>query len=308
MTHKTKIVVAGIGGVGGYFGGLLARAYAGNDDIEVHFIARGAHLKEIQEHGLTVIKGDIDFLAKPFLATDNAAEIGIADYIILCTKSYDLVEMLNQLTPCIGKETVLLPLLNGVEAVEKIREQFPNHLVPAGCAYIVSAIKEPGVVENMGNRQEIYFGLDNASDERLIVLEDLLKSAGIEATLSANISKLIWEKFIFLSCIATATSFYNKPIGELLKENRTALQDFVSETSALAKAKNIEVEPHTIDKAMAHYESLPFATTSSMQRDFQFNSKKTELESITGYVVREGKKLGMPTPHFETAYQALLNR
>lgn len=308
MTHKTKIVIAGIGGVGGYFGGLLARAYAGNDDIEVHFIARGAHLKEIQNHGLTVIKGDIDFIGKPFLATDNATEIGIADYVIICTKSYDLAEMLNQLMPCIGTETVLLPLLNGVEAVEKIRDQFPNQLVPAGCAYIVSALKEPGVVENMGNRQEIYFGLDNATDQRLTALEDLLKAAGVEATLSNNISKLIWEKFIFLSCIATATSFYNKPIGELLKENRTALQDFISESAAIATAKNIEVEPNTADKAMKHYESLPFATTSSMQRDFQFNSKKTELESITGYVVKQGKRLGIPTPYFEAAYQALLKR
>jgi len=308
MIHKTKIVIAGIGGVGGYFGGLLARAYAGNDDIEVHFIARGAHLKEIQNHGLTVIKGDVDFIAKPFLATDDASEIGIADYIIICTKSYDLVDMLTKLAPCIGPETVLLPLLNGVEAVEKIREQFPNHLVPAGCAYIVSALKEPGVVENMGNRQEIYFGSDHLTDQRLIALEDLLKAAGVEATLSNNISKLIWEKFIFLSCIATATSFYNKPIRELLKEHRTALQDFISESAAIASAKNIEVEPNTVDKAMTHYESLPFATTSSMQRDFQFNSKKTELESITGYVVRQGKKLGIPTPHFEAAYQALLKR
>jgi 2-dehydropantoate 2-reductase len=124
MTTQLKIVIAGIGGVGGYFGGLLARAYAGNDDIEVHFIARGAHLKKIQDHGLTVIKGDVDFIAKPFLATDHLTEIGIADYIIICTKSYDLAEMLNQLAPCIGTKTVLLPLLNGVEAVEKIREQF----------------------------------------------------------------------------------------------------------------------------------------------------------------------------------------
>ncbi|MFD0940708.1 ketopantoate reductase family protein [Pedobacter boryungensis] len=308
MIHKTKIVIAGIGGVGGYFGGLLARAYAGNDDIEVHFIARGEHLKAIKANGLNVIKGDIDFIATPFLATDDAREIGIADYIIICTKSYDLTAMLDQLKPCIGTETVLLPLLNGVEAVEKIRAQFPNHLVPAGCAYIVSAIKEPGVVENMGNRQEIYFGLDAESDERLSKLEDLFKAAGVEATLSEEISQLIWQKFIFLSCIATATSFYEKPVGQLLKENSAELRTFIDETSALAKAKNIEVDPSTADKAMAHYESLPFATTSSMQRDFQFKRKNTELESITGYVVRQGKDLGIPTPHFEAAYQELLIR
>lgn len=305
MTNKTKIVIAGIGGVGGYFGGLLAKPYAGNDNIEIYFIARGKHLEKIENNGLKVIKGDIEFSAKPHLATNDVAQLGPADYIIISTKNYDLAEMLNQLSPCVTTNTVIIPLLNGVEAVEKIRTQFPNNLVPAGCAYIVSAIKEPGVVENMGNRQEIYFGLDNDSDERLSVLLDLFKSAGIEAILSDEISKLIWEKFIFLSCIATATSYYDKTIGELLQDHKNVLLDLLKEVTNIAKAKNITVDENISEKAMAHYVALPSSATSSMHRDFQAGSKQTELHSITGYVVKQAEKLNIKIPTFEKAYIAL---
>lgn len=308
MTNKIKIVVAGIGGVGGYFGGLLARAYAGNDNIEVYFLARGKHLKAIQQNGLTVIKGDINFTAKPFSATANVDEIRNADFIIISTKNYDLADILDQISPCVNEKTVILPLLNGVEAVEKIRAKFPNNLVPAGCAYIVSAIKQPGIIENMGNRQEIYFGLDNETDDRLQMLEDLLKSAGIEACLSDEISKLIWEKFIFLSCIATATSHLNKTVGELLQDHRTYLKELIKEAIAIAKAKKIEVDEHTEQKAMAHYEALPFTATSSMQRDFDDQKPQTELNSITGYVVSLGKELNIATPKFEEAYRNLKDR
>lgn len=308
MTNKTKIVIAGIGGVGGFFGGLLAKSYAGNDNIEIYFIARGKHLEKIESNGLKVIKGDIEFVAKPHLATNDVDKIGAADYIIISTKNYDLAEMLNQLSPCVTANTVILPLLNGVEAVEKIRTQFPNNLVAAGCAYIVSAIKDPGIVENMGNRQEIYFGLDKESDERLAVLLDLFKSAGIEATLSNEISKIIWEKFIFLSCIATATSYYDKTIGQLLQDHKNELLDLLKEVTNIAKAKNITVDQNISEKAMAHYSALPSSATSSMHRDFQSGSSQTELQSITGYVVKQAEKLNLKTPTFQKAYIALQSK
>lgn len=308
MSVKTKVVVAGIGGVGGYFGGLLARAYAGIEDIEVYFIARGEHLHQIQNQGLKVIKGDIEFIARPYLATANPAEIDTADYIIISTKNYDLENILLELTPYITEQTIILPLLNGVEAVEKIREKFPNNLVPAGFAYIVSAIESPGVVENKGNRQEIYFGLDNETDERLMKLENILKSAGIEAHLSQQISKLLWEKFIFLSCIATATSYFNKTVGQLLEHNKEDLKNLILEVKSIATKKKINVDEEIAERAMTHYAELPYNATSSMQRDFDNKKSHTELNSITGYVVNEGKKMQIQTPSFEKAYLELLKR
>ena len=308
MIDQTKIVVAGIGGVGGYFGGLLAKTYENSKEVEIYFIARGAHLKQIQEHGLKVIKGGDEFIAKPYLATNNPSEIGIADYIIVCTKNYDLVAILDQLEPCIGPQTVIVPLLNGIEAVEKIRTHFPNNLIAFGCAYIVAAIKAPGTIENMGNRQEIHFGLDHADDKRLTKLEKLLTAAKITATYWQNSLPVVWEKFIFLSCIATATSYFDKSVGQLLQENRDTLINLLNEVTALALKKGIQVNPEIEAKAIAHYEILPYDATSSMHRDFSQNKPRTELSSLTGYVVKEAQALGLTTPLFDQAYQQLLQK
>ncbi|WP_161805851.1 ketopantoate reductase family protein [Pedobacter sp. Hv1] len=308
MADQTKIVIAGIGGVGGYFGGLLAKTYQNSKEVAIHFIARGAHLKHIQEHGLKVIKGEDFFIAKPHLATNDPNEVGIANYIIVCTKNYDLEEILDQLKPCIDRQTVIIPLLNGVEAVEKIKTHLPNNLVAYGCAYIVSVLQEPGIIANMGNRQEIHFGLDHADDERLVQLEKLLTAANIQATYAQNILPVVWEKFIFLSCIATATSYFDKSVGQLLAEDRNTLTTLLDEVTALALKKEIKVDPEIKAKAMAHYETLPYDATSSMHRDFSHQKSKTELSSLTGYVVKESDALGLAIPLFRQAYQQLLKK
>src|ERR1043165_1446285 len=109
---KTKIIVAGIGGVGGWFGGLLASAFSESDKVEVDFLARGEHLRQIQQRGLKMLQGEHERIAKPRLATDNATEIGICDYILVCTKSYDLEQVMMQVRPCIDQHTILIPFLN----------------------------------------------------------------------------------------------------------------------------------------------------------------------------------------------------
>jgi 2-dehydropantoate 2-reductase len=141
MLNKTRIVIVGIGGVGGYFGGLLSKRYANGNDVEVVFVARGEHLSEIQNKGLTVINGKESFVTKPHLATDDYSKIGVADYIIICTKSYDLKQTIGQIKPLISHNTILLPLSNGVSASDEILEILPQAKVLKGCAFIVSKIK-----------------------------------------------------------------------------------------------------------------------------------------------------------------------
>lgn len=308
MSTPIKIVIAGIGGVGGYFGGLLAKKYADSETVEIVFVARGEHLQAIQQKGLQVNKGDYNFIAKPHLATANPSDIGIVTYVIVCTKNYDLAEMIAQLAPCIDQQTIIVPLLNGIDGVEVIQSLLPHNLVTYGCAYIVSAIQAPGIVANMGNRQEIYFGLQNQSDERLVTLEKLLKDANIEATHSTNILKVIWEKFIFLSCIATATSYFNQTVGQLLEENNATLTAMIDEVTAIALKKGIDVSPEMKAKAMQHYKTLPYDATSSMHRDYLNFKPQTELNSLTGYVVRQAAQLNVETPIFNSTYTYLLNK
>lgn len=308
MGKTIKIVIVGIGGVGGYFGGLLARRYQNDGNIEVIFIARGAHLHEIQKSGLRVIKGQDEFVAVPSLATDDANAVGIADFIIVCTKAYSLDLAIEQIKPCVGPDTVLLPLLNGVDAVERILEVLPDAKVISACAYIVARLKEPGVVENVGNIQKLIFGVDGPANDQLKLLEQIFTSAGIEATMSNNISSVVWEKFIFIAPTATATSYFDLRIGQLVTEKEGAITALIEEVAALARAKGIMVDSDIVGKTLNKLRSLPYEATSSLHSDFLNGKSLTELETLTGYVVREGIRLGIPTPAFSAAYIKLLSK
>ncbi|WP_411030135.1 ketopantoate reductase family protein [Spongiimicrobium sp. 3-5] len=301
---KTKILIAGIGGVGGYFGGLLAQKYYNNDQIEVYFLARGKHLKKIQEKGLRVIIGAKDFIARPKIASDDPNAFGTMDHIIVCTKSYGLEETIEMLKPCIDDKTVILPLLNGVDSRERITAMLPYNLVLEGCVYIISRLTQAGTVENLGNIQKLFFGLDNFENEKLTELQEIFLSAGIEATLSTNISSIIWEKYIFISSVATATSYYDTTIGAILADRKKMkiLSDLITEVSEVAKAKKMAVSEDIAPKTLNKIKSLPYEMTSSMHSDFQNKNHRTELRSLTNYVVKEGCKLGIKIPTYHKLY------
>lgn len=307
---KIKIIIAGIGGVGGYFGGLLAKRFYESDNIEIYFLARGKHLKEIQKNGLKIIKGEIEFIAKPHLATDNPAEIGIADFIVIATKSYDLENIIDQLRPCIHAKTILLPLLNGVDSRERILNMLPENVVLEGCVYIVSRLKQAGVIENSGNIQKLFFGMDNFVEERLIFLEKLFKEANIEAQLSTDISSIIWEKFIFISPTATATSYFDNCIGELIadEEKFKTINILIEEVKQIAKAKLINLSNDITEQTLNKLKALPFQTTSSMHTDFQNNKAVNELKSLTEYVITEGKRYKLETPIYVKSFTSLLKK
>lgn len=308
MAKKVKIIVAGIGGVGGYFGGLLAKKYENSDEVEICFLARGEHLAQIRKNGLKVIEGQIEFIARPALATDKTDELGIADYILICTKGYDLDATLLQLKPCINENTVLLPVLNGVESVDRIKKLLPESTVWEGSVFIASELKEAGVIENSGNIQRLSFGLDNVSNERLSFLEKLFQDAGIDKVLSDKISTLVWEKFIFIAAVGTATSYFDCSIGKIFEENEDTLHKLVQEVTVIAKANKIPLSPGIATITMDKLKMLAYDTTSSMYRDFKNRKPKTEVETLTGYVVRAGQKFGIETPAFQKAYKFLDER
>jgi 2-dehydropantoate 2-reductase len=304
---EITIIIAGIGGVGGYFGGMLAKHYENNQAIKIKFLARGEHLKAIQKNGLKVITKNTEFTSHPAIASNNAHELGIADYILICTKSYDLETTLEQLRPCINDQTILLPLLNGVDSKERIEKLFPNNLVLDGCVYIVARLTEPGIITNSGNIQTLFFGSTNYKNERLIALEQLLKDASIEATFTKNIQRIIWEKFIFISATATATSYFNCSIGELLasSEKLETLVKLIEEIKIVAKARQITISENITESTLTRLKALPFETTTSMHSDFKSGKLHTESDSLTGYVIREAEKHNLKTPIYKQLYTKL---
>ncbi len=306
---KTKIVIVGLGGVGGYYGGLLAKKYADDPDMDIYFVARGEHLIKVQQHGLTVITEDGTFNVKPTLATDNVSEIGIADYVILTTKSYDLEATVNQIKPCISSNTVILPLLNGADISSRIRVLLPGIEVWNGCVYIVARLNEPGVVESSGNVHSLFFGYENQTTDRLLYMDKVMKDAGIEATFSDKILSVIWKKFFFISSTATLTSYFDVSFGALLSDDlhKTTLVNLLEELLLVANAEGAEINRNVIDKTIHQLENLPFETTSSMHSDFKAG-RTAELQTLTGIVIELGKKHNIPTPVYEMVYKELYSR
>ena len=303
---KTKIAIVGLGGVGGYFGGMLAKHFSNNPEVEIYFVARGEHLKKIKENGLKLITENGTFQIFPKLATDNVTEIGKVDYIIMTPKSYDLDSTVAQIKPMIGADTVVLPLLNGIDNSQIIRALLPETEVWDGCCYIVAKINEPGVVENSGSVHRMLFGNQNQTSERLLSFEKLLKTAGLEAEFHNDILTAIWRKFLFISSSASLTSYFDVPYGALLTDElrKKTLNDILAEFLLVANAEGIALDKTDAEKLIRQIESLPFETTTSMHRDFKAG-KNTEVHSLTGIVVKFGKKHGIATPTYEMVYSRL---
>jgi 2-dehydropantoate 2-reductase len=304
MISKTNIIVVGIGGVGGYFGGLLAKHYA-HSDIHIVFFARGENLREIQQNGLRVIEQGKAFIATPFLATDQATKAGRADLIIVCTKTYDLTAALKQLAPCIDKDTILLPLQNGVNATTEIKQLFPENTVLEGCVYLVAHLKEAGVIENSGAIQQLHFGGEEIHAEQLVKFEKIFRAAGIDVYAHQQINSQIWEKYIFLSPTATATTFYNCSTGDLMEKHLDAVSALIDEVIAIAKNKGIPTDQHIKEKTIEKMKKLPPDTTSSMQRDFSNKKSNTELEALTGYVIETAQAMHIETPVYKKMYAGI---
>lgn len=302
-----RIGILGLGGVGGYFGGLLAKAYYKSDDVEVVFIARGETKKAIAESGLKIITDDSETIVYPKLVSNDPDEIGKLDYLICATKTYDIEESLLSLKKCISATTTILPLYNGVDAPERILKLFPENDVLQGCVYIISMIFSPGTIRKIGFYEKLFFGSKSASVSKLNELQSIFQNAKIESYLVENIEETVWEKFIFISALATVTSYLNQNIGEILS-NPDAKAMYVAllyEIELVAKAKGLKLPEDIVNQTIIKLEKSPKEATSSMHRDY-LAGNKIEATSLTKFVVEEGLKYGIKTPLYQKITDVLL--
>ncbi len=309
MNHKYRIAILGIGGVGGFLGGMLASAYSNTEDIEIIYIARGNHAQAIKENGLKLITASQEKIVHPDVITDDPASIGTIDLLICCVKAYDLESSIRPLLSCVTPDTVILPLLNGVDNSEKLQLMLPEAKVLQGCIYVVSKIIAPGVVQQRGEFWSLHFGGDNLSNTEKIHILELFKKAGINALLESSIHEKMWAKFSFISPIATYTSAYNISIGKILdsEEHKESLKELMRELEALASTLKITLPADSIEKNFLVMEKLPYEATSSMQADFA-NDKPTELETLTGFVVRKATEQGVELNAYSRIYHLLRER
>lgn len=300
-----KFVVVGTGGVGGYFGGKLARSGA-----DVWLVARGAHLKAMKANGLRVRASDGEFVVSPGRITDDYSLIGSADVVLFCVKSYDTGVTATQLSPILSPHTIIISLQNGVENEKVLQGLIPTGSVWGGVSYIYSSITAPGEVSETGGPRKIIFGALSPSTAgttaRGTKIRDAMVAAGINAVFSSDIRMDIWKKFIFISAVGGLTAMTRLTLGEILgvEPTRQLLENAMREVAAIALARNIPVEVGYTDHI---FETItrPDGNRSSMYHDL-VHHKPLEIEAFSGTVVRYGRELGIPTPVHSTIYAALL--
>jgi 2-dehydropantoate 2-reductase len=297
-----KIAIIGTGGVGGYFGGRLAKA--GND---VTFVARGEHLKDIQQNGLSVksIKGD--FIVENTKATDNISSIGLVDLVILCVKAWQVKDIAKEIIPIISHSTLVLPLQNGVLAADELLEIIkPNNII-GGLCRILSKIESAGVISHFGVEPTIVFGeLDNSKTERIKLLKETFDNAGIKTIAAENIQAELWKKFIYI-CTSGLLAVTRSTYGEIrdVKETRQLIIDLLTEIYNLSQKMGIPLDSDYVPKTLELTDSLPYDSTTSLARDI-WSGKPSEIEYQNGTVVKLAEKHGVEVPINKFIYQCLL--
>lgn len=300
-----KFGIVGSGAVGGYFGARLARS--GQD---VTFIARGAHLAAIREHGLQVRSPKLgDFVVRA-PADDDTARVGPVDVVVFAVKAYDNTEALRLLGPLMGAQTVVLTLQNGVDSADEVAAVVGPSRVLGGTTYVATALEAPGLIVQTGVHRSIIFGevfdARGAITPRVQAIADVMAPADILVTPVADGRVPIWDKFVYLAPFAGFTGAARRPIGPLWDDPhlREMFYGAAREIAALAQAEGVEISADRFDTLTEYMANIPPTTRSSLLVDLEMG-KRIEVEALQGAAVRRAAKHGLPIPIIATLYAVL---
>ena len=298
-----KIAVFGIGGVGGIVGGALAKIHA-----DTYFYVRGENLKAIRQNGLmvqSVLLGD--FVAHPKCASDNATEIGIMDAVLVSCKGNNLKAACEAISPMIGPETVVIPLLNGVIVSDVMEPLLPPCILADGAIRVFSRLEKPGCIVHSAGSCSIIFGMkDSSKPASFDEIAAILNSAGVKTTLSNNMLADSWGKYATMCGNSTVFCYYNSPAGKVREQadHKNVLRAVSAELTSVAAAKGVSLPADTTDRFVEEFSNMPPDTMTSLYRDLSGgkSAKDTELSLIIGRMVELGRQTGVATPYHQAAY------
>ena len=298
-----RVLVMGAGGVGGYYGGMLA--HAGED---VCFVARGPQLEALREKGLELRTQGRTLRIEPARTVERPNQVGEPpDLVLFTVKTYDTAPALEALRPTIGPDTAVLTLQNGIDSVDQLIAAFGADRVLVGVTYIASSVIEPGVVNENGFSRRVVFGEpDGRVTPRAEAILAAFRRAELEVELATNPRQALWDKFVLVAPHATISSLCQTPIG-VTRETPEAMELYramIGEVKAVGESAGFAFGPDTADRIVENFVGAPPGQVSSMQRDYAAQ-RRVELEALTGTVVRRGEQLGVPTPSFRALYAVL---
>ena len=297
-----RIAIMGAGGVGGYFGALLSTA-----GHEVAFVARGRHLAAMRERGLVVRSGGAEIRLERPEASDDPSTLGTRDVVLFAVKLWDTEAAAEAIRPLLGDGSVVIPFQNGVESIERIGGVVGARHVMGGAAYIAATIAEPGVIAHTGSMARLRFGAVRPEQEPMArAFREACTTAGIDAELVANIRRVLWEKFVFLSAMSGITAATRQPIGVVRGDAdlRAALEAAMREALAVGRSRGVELGEAFVAQQLAFADGLPAEMKSSMLNDL-LAGNRLEAPWLSGAVARMAKDAGLAAPVSATLYATL---
>jgi 2-dehydropantoate 2-reductase len=289
-----KIAVMGSGGLGGLYGGRLAHA-----GYDVTFIARGAHMSAMKDHGLLIEneeQGNVR-VDHPNV-TDDTAAVGVADYVLLAVKLWDTDAAVSAIRPLVGPRTAVISLQNGVVKDDILRREFGEDAVVGAVAYVATHVARPGVIRQTGSMQRLTLGeYDGRQSPRAQQLLNAMLRAGIQAAISDDIRRTIWEKYVFLVGLSGTTASMRSTIGPIRQnaQSRAFLYDLLKETVAVGRAHGVRLPSDYADDRLAFLDTVPATMTSSMHHDLE-KGNRLEVAWLSGGVVELGRVVNVATP------------
>ncbi len=297
-----RILIVGSGGVGGYYGAMLARA--GED---VAFVARGANLAALRQDGLRVQSVDGEFVVRPVRATEDPAPLGPMDLVLFCVKAYDTEAAARLVRSNVGPGTAVISLQNGVEKEGQLQRALGEQAVMGGVTYIFSTLAAPGrIVQRGGARKAIFGEMRGGESERGRAIEAAMRRAGIAAEFALNVRTVIWDKFMTICGTSGTTCLTRLPLDEILAcpASRELLEGLAREVLALAKAQGVGLTEDVLAARIAYLDKVETGARTSMYHDL-VAGRRLEVEFIHGTAVRLGRRLDIPTPLCFAVYAAL---
>ncbi len=289
-----KIAMMGSGGVGGFFGGKLALA-----GFDVSFIARGAHLAAMREHGLRIENETEPEICLPKVqATDNPATLGQVDLVILSVKLWDTETATQLIKPLVGPDTGILSLQNGVIKDDILRSAYGTEAIVGGVAYVGAYISKPGTIHQIGTMQRIVLGeYSGQKSTRTEFLHKALLHAGITSELSQDVRRSIWEKYVLLVGLSATTTSMRAPLGPILGnvQSSSFMLQLMREVVAVGRAHGVALPENFAEDRLAFANTLPGNMDSSMHHDLKSGSP-LEVNWLSGGVVQLGREKNIPTP------------
>jgi 2-dehydropantoate 2-reductase len=274
---------------------------AGFDTVggaDVHFVARGAHLAAMRRDGVAIEGGPDPIQVPRVSATDEPADIGIADLVLFAVKLWDTQDALRLIRPMVGPGTAIVSFQNGVLKDDYLRAAYDPRQIMGGVTYVATKIDRPGVIRQTGTMQRLVFGeFDGTRSRRAEAFLEACRRGGINAEIGPDIRRAIWEKFVFLSALAGATTTMRKTLGPIRenRQTRAFFRDLMREVVAVGRAEGVNLPEDFADQRLAFGDTLPADMTSSMHHDLQ-RGNRLEVGWLSGGVVKLGPKAGVPTP------------